>query len=91
MQATNNNEFVLMYPGMRMTVLNRDGQLYEVRKASETLDQIVVKFRGGGPEHEVVLPDLPQHRLRRGVNGLVQEDPPGQRHDHRVEHDLRII
>jgi murein DD-endopeptidase MepM/ murein hydrolase activator NlpD len=50
MQATNNNEFVLMYPGMRMTVLNRDGQLYEVRKASETLDSIVAKFRGGGPE-----------------------------------------
>lgn len=50
MQATNNNEFVLMYPGMRMTVLNRDGQLYQVRKASETLDQVVAKFRGGGPE-----------------------------------------
>jgi murein DD-endopeptidase MepM/ murein hydrolase activator NlpD len=50
MQATNNNEFVLMYPGMRMTVLNRDGQLYEVHKASETLDQIVAKFRGGGPD-----------------------------------------
>jgi len=50
LQATNNNEFVLMYPGMKMTVLNRDGQLYEVHKASETLDQIVVKFRGGGPE-----------------------------------------
>ena len=50
MQATNNNEFVLMYPGMRMTVLNRDGQLYEVRKASETLDQVVAKFRGGVEE-----------------------------------------
>ena len=50
MQATNNNEFVLMYPGMRMTVLNRDGQLYEVHKASETLDQVVAKFRGGAEE-----------------------------------------
>ncbi|MFI5361009.1 MAG: M23 family metallopeptidase [Elusimicrobiota bacterium] len=49
-QATNNNEFVLMYPGMRMTVLNRDGQLYEVRKASETLDHVVAKFRGGVEE-----------------------------------------
>jgi murein DD-endopeptidase MepM/ murein hydrolase activator NlpD len=47
LQSTNNNEFFLMYPGMRVTVLNRDGQLYEVRKASETLDQVVAKFRGG--------------------------------------------
>jgi len=47
LQATNNNEFMLMYPGMKVTVLNRDGQLYEVRKASETLDQIVSKFRVG--------------------------------------------
>jgi len=30
-QTTNNNEFVFMYPGMRLTVLNRDGLLYEVR------------------------------------------------------------
>jgi murein DD-endopeptidase MepM/ murein hydrolase activator NlpD len=49
-QATNNNEFVLMYPGMRMTVLNRDGQLYEVRRDSETLDAIVAKFRVGAEE-----------------------------------------
>ena len=50
LQATNNNEFVLMYPGMRMTVLNRDGQLYEVRKDSETLDAIVAKFHTGAEE-----------------------------------------
>ena len=31
-QATNNNEYALMYPGMRMTVLNRDGELYQVHK-----------------------------------------------------------
>ncbi len=49
-QATNNNEFVLIYPGMRMTVLNRDGQLYEVRKDSETLDAIVAKFKSGVEE-----------------------------------------
>ena len=47
MQATNNNEFVLLYPGMRMTVLNRDGQLYEVHKASETLDGVIAKFKVG--------------------------------------------
>lgn len=46
-QTTNNNEFVLVYPGMRLTVLNRDGMLYEVKKASETLDSIVAKFQAG--------------------------------------------
>lgn len=46
-QATNNNEFVLMYPGMRMTVFNGDGLLYEVRKEKETLDAIVAKYRAG--------------------------------------------
>jgi murein DD-endopeptidase MepM/ murein hydrolase activator NlpD len=51
-QATNNNEYVLMYPGMRMTVLNRDGQLYEVRKDSETLDAIIAKFKVGKEERK---------------------------------------
>lgn len=50
LQATNNNEFVLMYPGMRLTVVNRDGQLYEVRKASETLDAVVARFKVGAEE-----------------------------------------
>jgi murein DD-endopeptidase MepM/ murein hydrolase activator NlpD len=50
LQATNNNEFVLTYPGMRMTVLNRDGLLYEVRKDGETLDAIVAKFKSGAEE-----------------------------------------
>ena len=50
LQATNSNEFVFMFPGMRMTVLNRDGLLYEVRKDSETLDSIVAKFKDGGEE-----------------------------------------
>ena len=49
-QATNNNEFVLMYPGMRMTVFNGDGMLYEVRKDSETLDAIVAKYKSGADE-----------------------------------------
>jgi murein DD-endopeptidase MepM/ murein hydrolase activator NlpD len=47
LQSTNNNEFFLMYPGMRVTVLNRDGQLYTVHKTSETLDQVVAKFQAG--------------------------------------------
>ena len=49
-QATNNNEFVLMYPGMRMTVFNGDGLLYEVHKDSETLDAIVAKYKAGAAE-----------------------------------------
>ncbi len=49
-QATNNNEYALMYPGMRMIVLNRDGQLYQVRKDSETLDAVVARFRSGREE-----------------------------------------
>lgn len=44
LQATNNNEFVLMYPGMRMTVLNRDGMLFEVKRSSETLDSVVARY-----------------------------------------------
>lgn len=50
LQATNNNEFVLMYPGMRMTVHNRDGMLYEVKKSTETLDSIVARHRVGAEE-----------------------------------------
>ena len=50
LQATNNNEFVLMYPGMRMTVHNRDGMLYEVKRSTETLDAIVARHRVGAEE-----------------------------------------
>lgn len=49
-QTTNNNEFVFMSPGMRLTALNRDGLLYEVRKDSETLDSIVARFKSGADE-----------------------------------------
>ncbi len=47
LQATNDNELYLMYPGMRLTVLNRDGELYTVRRTSQTLDSVVAKFRSG--------------------------------------------
>lgn len=50
LQATNNNEFVTMFSGMRMTVLNRDGQLYEVKKASATLDDVVAHYRTGAED-----------------------------------------
>jgi murein DD-endopeptidase MepM/ murein hydrolase activator NlpD len=43
-QATNDNEFIwAIKPGTSLTVVNRDGQLYEVQKASETLDAIVAE------------------------------------------------
>jgi murein DD-endopeptidase MepM/ murein hydrolase activator NlpD len=45
LQATNDNEFAFMYPGLRMTVLNRDGKLYVVKKTTETLDQVVARFQ----------------------------------------------
>jgi murein DD-endopeptidase MepM/ murein hydrolase activator NlpD len=50
LQATNNNEFFLTFPGMRMTVFNGDGLLYEVRKDSETLDAIVARHKVGAEE-----------------------------------------
>ena len=50
LQATNGNEYYVMLPGQRMTVLNRDGKLYEVRKAGETLDSVVARFRSQSRE-----------------------------------------
>ncbi len=43
LQTTNNDELLLLYPGRRLTVLNYrgSGRLYEVRKDSETLNEIV--------------------------------------------------
>jgi hypothetical protein len=52
-QTTNNNELVLTYPGMRLTVPNRDGMLYEVKKASETLDAIVARYWVGNERRRV--------------------------------------
>src|SRR5438270_1294050 len=44
LQTTNNDELLILNPGRRLVVHNKDGQLYEVRKATETLDQIVAKY-----------------------------------------------
>jgi len=49
-QVTNDKEFERLYPGMRVIVLNRDGELFEVRKASVTLDWFVKRFGPGGGE-----------------------------------------
>jgi murein DD-endopeptidase MepM/ murein hydrolase activator NlpD len=44
LQATNNDELLILSPGRKLTVLNKNGQLYEVRKDSETLDHIVARY-----------------------------------------------
>ena len=44
LQATNNDELLILNPGRKLTVLNKNGQLYEVKKDSETLDHIVAKY-----------------------------------------------
>lgn len=45
LQATNNNELFLVSPGMKLTVQNREGLLYRVRKDGEQLDDILKRFR----------------------------------------------
>ena len=45
LQATNGNELVLVTPGTRITVQNRQGMLYRVRGDGETLDEIVRRYR----------------------------------------------
>jgi murein DD-endopeptidase MepM/ murein hydrolase activator NlpD len=44
LQTTNNDELLILNPGKKIVVHNKDGQLYEVKKATETLDQIVAKY-----------------------------------------------
>lgn len=44
LQATNNDELLILNPGRRIVVHNKTGQLYQVRKATETLNQIVRKW-----------------------------------------------
>lgn len=45
LQTTNNDELILLYPGKKVVVHNKDGLLYEVKKDSESLSQIVAKYR----------------------------------------------
>ncbi len=44
LQATNNDELYILSVGKKLTIPNKTGQLYEVKKSSEALDQIVRKF-----------------------------------------------
>jgi murein DD-endopeptidase MepM/ murein hydrolase activator NlpD len=83
LQSTNDNELILMYPGMRLIVPNRDGELYTVRRSSETLDRLVAAFRTGAKarrelkESIVAANDLPgiallaPYELERGDRILI--------------------
>lgn len=45
LQTTNNDEMLILYPGKKVIVHNyKNAQLYEIKKASETLDHIVSKW-----------------------------------------------
>lgn len=41
LQTTNNDELLILSPGRKIVVHNKKGQLYEVKKATETLDHII--------------------------------------------------
>jgi murein DD-endopeptidase MepM/ murein hydrolase activator NlpD len=44
LQATNNNELIFLPLGKTITVLNKNGQLYKIKKSKETLGQIAKKY-----------------------------------------------
>lgn len=44
LQATNNNELIFLPLGKKITVLNKNGQLYETKKQDESLGQIARKY-----------------------------------------------
>jgi murein DD-endopeptidase MepM/ murein hydrolase activator NlpD len=49
LQATNNDELYIMGAGRKLTVYNRVGQLYEVKKDSESFVHISNRFCSGSP------------------------------------------
>jgi murein DD-endopeptidase MepM/ murein hydrolase activator NlpD len=44
LQTTNNEELLLLNPGRKIVVHNKSGQLFEVKKASETLDRVISRY-----------------------------------------------
>ncbi len=44
LQATNDDELLILNPGRKVVVLNGNGELYQVRKATETLSHIVRRY-----------------------------------------------
>lgn len=73
LQTTNNDELILLYPGKKVIVHNKDGLLYEVRKDSESLSRIVAKYRKDEEgarkfrESVVLANDLPGSALLREI------------------------
>ncbi|MBI4422144.1 MAG: M23 family metallopeptidase [Elusimicrobia bacterium] len=45
LQGTNGNELLLTTPGQRITVLNKEGLLYRVRREGATLDDVIRRYR----------------------------------------------
>lgn len=43
LQTTNGHEMLILHPGMKVVVHNKDGMLYEVKRDGETLDEIVAR------------------------------------------------
>ncbi|MDE2038744.1 MAG: M23 family metallopeptidase [Elusimicrobia bacterium] len=66
LQATNHDELYIMPIGRRLTVLNKPGELYTVRRDGETLSRIALRFcpsgasrRAACEENLVLANDLP--------------------------------
>ncbi|MHB2025466.1 MAG: M23 family metallopeptidase [Elusimicrobiota bacterium] len=47
LEATNGRDLVVVRPGQTIVILNKDGDLYRVRRKKENLDQIVARFYRG--------------------------------------------
>ncbi|MBI4375559.1 MAG: LysM peptidoglycan-binding domain-containing M23 family metallopeptidase [Elusimicrobia bacterium] len=52
LQATNDDQLLFLYPGRKITVQNKEGMLYEVKRASETLERVVRQLTGDGQQRE---------------------------------------
>ncbi|MBI4676808.1 MAG: M23 family metallopeptidase [Elusimicrobia bacterium] len=44
LQATKGDEMIILFPGQKVTVLNKDGMLYRARKDGETLDAVIARY-----------------------------------------------
>ncbi|MFA6316053.1 MAG: peptidoglycan DD-metalloendopeptidase family protein [Elusimicrobiota bacterium] len=44
LQATKGDEMIILFPGQKVTVLNKDGMLYRTKKEGETLDSVIARY-----------------------------------------------
>ena len=83
LQTTNSEEMIILYPGMKVGVHNKDGMLYEVKKDSaRPSDEIVGRFSIGIPgplsaSRESVVAVQPSPRA--GAFGRIHLRARGQR------------